>query len=653
MIAKEYRQRVPKPRELESTSIRTSIDTDFPAFLGVWCSNAHLSDTQVSTGDQKSVKECFSVVSYRVLVPFLLCVVGLSGCIYWGIPGMMATNVDGKLAGVTTAGDTETKTNMVPSRELQSATPHTLQNVPVLEVVFESRRPTLSPALSMKLTPRLTTQSLKPTKAPSRRPNKTYRPAPTRIQTTLRPFIQTPTRMPNPTPTSLPGTQRPTIASTRTPTKKPTKSPTRPPTRKPISSITQVPNLMSTSNLSIRPENEKPTLHPTQKPTTARPTHNTTLGPTKKPPTTMSSPQAKPLPTPNLTISSISTEKIRLTIGAYYYPWHGADFHKGSPFLREELSPQQLPFLGKYNDTDPVVIAQHLKWSRQANIRLWVTSWWGPGRREDVTTITKILPHIDLGSHKIALFYETNGRILPPDYSLEVVGPDIVHMCENYFLHPNYYTIDNRPVIFVYVTRKYYQFGVLDDILLLMRNAASEYGYNPYIIGDQVFQSAPKGGYAPFTLLDAVTNYDVRGGMNLPGNYVTQSGVDYFYSKQKDWKTAANLQGCAFVPPAVPGYNDRAIRLAVGLPAVSRRLTAFAEEGSLFRATLRGARALADSKTSYLMMINSFNEWHEDSQIEPVVGGIEASAPLNLTQGLEYKAYGELYLNILKEETLS
>lgn len=42
-----------------------------------------------------------------------------------------------------------------------------------------------------------------------------------------------------------------------------------------------------------------------------------------------------------------------------------------------------------------------------------------------------------------------------------------------------------------------------------------------------------------------------------------------------------------------------------------------------------------------------------DSQIEFFVHGIVTSALLNLTQGLEYDTYGELYLNRLKVQTLS
>jgi glycoprotein endo-alpha-1,2-mannosidase len=341
-------------------------------------------------------------------------------------------------------------------------------------------------------------------------------------------------------------------------------------------------------------------------------------------------------------------------VGAYYYPWYGNDFHKGSPYLRDELSVKQRPVLGQYDDTDPAVIAQHLRWSKQANIQLWVTSWWRPGGREDNTTLNVILPHQDLGSHKIALLYETNGRVREPYYTTELVGPDMVHMCKNYFAHPNYYQIDGRPVIFVYVSRRFSELGMLEEVLLLMRSAAADYGFNPYIIGDQVWRTAPTGDYAPFSQLDAVTNYDVRGGMNLPDgtNYVLQSGVDNYYSEQAKWKAAANAQGCAYVPPAVPGYNDRAIRLAIDKAAVSRRLTPDGEEGSLFRASLKRARSLVDARTDNLMMINSFNEWHEDSQIEPTSGGSETNSPFNLTQGVEYEAYGELYLYILREETM-
>ena len=59
-------------------------------------------------------------------------------------------------------------------------------------------------------------------------------------------------------------------------------------------------------------------------------------------------------------------------VGVYYYPWYGGNFH-GGRYMREHLRPPQLPGLGEYDDRAPEVIAQHLEWSRAANVSLWVS----------------------------------------------------------------------------------------------------------------------------------------------------------------------------------------------------------------------------------------------------------------------------------------
>ena len=51
-----------------------------------------------------------------------------------------------------------------------------------------------------------------------------------------------------------------------------------------------------------------------------------------------------------------------------------------------------------------------------------------------------------------------------------------------------------------------------------------------------------------------------------------------------------------------------------------------------------------------MILVNSFNEWHEDTQSEPVVGH-PSSQPFNFTKGFEYHGYEELYLNILGAAT--
>lgn len=345
-----------------------------------------------------------------------------------------------------------------------------------------------------------------------------------------------------------------------------------------------------------------------------------------------------------------------IMVGAYYYPWYKDDFHRGDGYVRKLLSPPQQPWLGEYDDTNPATISQHLQWSRQANVHLWVSSWWGPGSREDVTLRESILTHPELNDHKVALFYETTGRIKESEgYSTERVAPDLEYVCQEYFDHPNYLRIDGKPVLFVYLTRKLEANGTLETVMGQMRSAAFNAGCNEvYIVGDHAFQGAPETEdvYPPLTILDAVTNYDVYGGMGGEGGYVGRDRVVQYYEEQGKWRSVAQSYNCSFIPAASPGYNDLGVRPEKQNPPLSRRLSATDEQGSLFEVSLQEARQLVDPKALNMLIVNSFNEWHEDTQIEPAIG-TETSQPATLTYDIVYTGYGELYLDILRRETQS
>lgn len=386
---------------------------------------------------------------------------------------------------------------------------------------------------------------------------------------------------------------------------------------------------------------------------------------------------------------TIEDSKTKLMVGAYYYPWWGNDFHQGNPnnpdsYLRRQLiESQQLPQLGEYDDTRPNIIRKHLAWSNQNNIGLWVTSWWGKDRREDLNIKNNILKHRNLKNHKIAIFYETTGRIREQDgYALDNVKTDLEYLCQEYFNHPNYYTMGvdadgnadatsqtRYPAFFVYLTRKLEAEEVLPNAIALMREGARDAGCGEiFIVGDQVFQKPPEDGNGlipevdliPFDLLDAVTNYDVYGSMRgaRNGGYIgTREKVTEYYQEQNVWKAIAKNRSCAFIPGISPGFNDRGVRPEKERIPLSRRLNENAQEGSLFQAALEEARTIVDSSIGNMIMVNSMNEWHEDTQIEPCVAVDKSedstNLPFNLTYGLEYEGYGTLYLKMLKKETKS
>jgi len=360
--------------------------------------------------------------------------------------------------------------------------------------------------------------------------------------------------------------------------------------------------------------------------------------------------------------------KSKAMVAVYYYPWHGNNGFHGRKYLREKLLPSQLPVLGEYNDRDTNVIAQHIEWCSESNIQVWVSSWWGPGSTTDITTLNTILSFQKFQDSgiKLALFYETEGRMGNDFGSFSAIDGDIRYMAKNYFVKSSYLRIDGKPVVVIYLTRVLGSKGTLKKVTTLMREAARSAGTGEiYLIGDHVFLSPPSEGSVAYTelllqlaLLDAVTNYDVYGSSNAAGFHATQSEVDAYYNAQENWLNLARKIGKGFIPAASPGYNDRAVRLEAGHKARSRKLESERNaQGSLFRAMLEQAVALVDDNARNLMLVTSFNEWHEDTQIEPVRIQAPTSKDISSTgalycQNLEYEGYGTLYLDILKDVTM-
>ena len=343
-------------------------------------------------------------------------------------------------------------------------------------------------------------------------------------------------------------------------------------------------------------------------------------------------------------------------VGTYYYPWyHSNNFHVGKPnpkgitTLIYHLDPQMTPQLGWYDQND-ADISQHFKWARYAGINYFVNSYWGSGDPTDQVIRDHMFNNADRGDIKLAVFLEPS--ITPIGNS--ITSADITYqtnyLCDNYFNRSGYFRIDNKPVIFIYVTR-----AMTDPNLTMcistIRTAATSKGYAVYIVGDEVW-GWPNLVSEPNRVaqMDAVTNYDVYG--NLGGSrFVTDSNLNDWQSRNTSWKNFVNSLGKQFIPAVSPGFNDRGVR--EGHQPSSRKLNSESNAfGTLFSGMLDRVTDSVDTKD--LIMVTSWNEWHEDSQIEPV-----APAPAtNLddgggyyTDGLYYNGYGMLYLNILRDKT--
>lgn len=340
-------------------------------------------------------------------------------------------------------------------------------------------------------------------------------------------------------------------------------------------------------------------------------------------------------------------------VGAYYYPWYGPGtgghgFHRT---LRDHLVPKQAPALGHYNNADTEVIAGHIHQSVMANIQFWACSWWGPESYEDKMLKNHILPHASAGELKYAILYESTGRLgsfSNPDYSKLL--PDFTYLSTHYFDQPHYLRIDGRPVVFIYLTRVYFR-DRGDQALADLRAAFPSL----YIVADDVFGLNYKSSYA--AKWDAVTAYDVYGQTMgaLGSTHAALSRLDTILS---DTRAAANSVNVGLIPFACPGFNDRAVRSGHTSAPRYFQDDPQSAEGDFFRSMLRDVVVpQADPLAKNMLILTSFNEWHEDTQIEPTAGESETTAlddsagGTDYTQGARYTDYGHLSIDILRQET--
>jgi hypothetical protein len=344
-------------------------------------------------------------------------------------------------------------------------------------------------------------------------------------------------------------------------------------------------------------------------------------------------------------------------VGAYYYPWYGtfSGGHSWNDTLRAKLVPAQPPALGDYNSRIATTISGQIDESHRGNINFWATSWWGPGSAEDTTFRSFVLANARASELKYAIHYESTGRlgdINNPNFTNLV--PDFRYLAQNYFKNPNYLTFGGRPVVFIYLTRAYFNTQAARDAVANLRQTiSSQYGMNPYLVGDDVFPGQTNASRA--ALWDAITDFDVYGSA-LQSNGSTTAGVSALANQYQAAKLTAQSAGVGFVPAVSPGFNDSAVRS--GHPAAPRYLTDVpgASEGSLFSAELnQAALPNLDPVANNMLMVSTFNEWHEDTQIEPTIAAGATSSDVSghgtFAQGYNYNGYGNLYLDLLKAAT--
>jgi len=287
---------------------------------------------------------------------------------------------------------------------------------------------------------------------------------------------------------------------------------------------------------------------------------------------------------------------------AFYYGWYGNPqvsqrwYHwKNVDTAKKHIDEStHYPALGAYDSHDPKLIETHLREAKQAGLTGFIVSWWARGDFHD-QGMPLILDAAQKQGMKITVYYET----VPPRDKPTVEGAvdDLSYIVEKYANHPAWLRVHKKPVIFVY-GRAVGQVKVEGwENIITAFNARNPAG--AVFIGDQI---SPKAA----GVFDGIHTYN-------PTGLTKGKSVDEIRSWAKttfpEWVRIAGPQGIACIT-IIPGYDD-----SVQPSRQPPRPITDRHNGETYRVMWQEAIAANPD----WIIVTSWNEWHEGSEIEPSV----------------------------------
>lgn len=257
---------------------------------------------------------------------------------------------------------------------------------------------------------------------------------------------------------------------------------------------------------------------------------------------------------------------------AFYYGWYGRqdgptkEWRHWDPQHPEKTS-AHTPTLGQYDSEDPKIVQQQINLAKQAGIDGFVLSWWHGDPHHEA--VLKAL--LDAAGDDFAVSLYLESAATP-----EILRAQVQEILKKYGQHKAWLTAGGKPVLFLY-TRIVHSLKAGG-----LRQALRDTG--GFFIGDEL---------EPDTL-------DVMEGAH---QYVSASVPDRYRQELLDSLMAARLRDKLACATVMPGYDDTHVRTP---GSIDHR-----EDGD-FYSSLWAASRLAD-----WILITSWNEWHEGSEIEP------------------------------------
>ena len=295
---------------------------------------------------------------------------------------------------------------------------------------------------------------------------------------------------------------------------------------------------------------------------------------------------------------------------AFYYPWYGNPigpsgewYHWSGVNQTVILSSTDYPLLGAYDSRDPSVVTAQVLMAREAGIDGFISSWWGPGSFEDqsLPVLLSVAGRLNLS---VAINYETVRTLTEAQMVSE-----LTYAVRQYGSNPAYMRVNGRPVIFIYAA---FALGRDSAFWLGVRKGLEANVGPTYMVGD-----IPNDA-SYVNVFDGYQNYVALNSTVMAQNY------NYWASSMSQGlpgMTFADVLNLVHKGTTVP-YEQKALFYTL-IPGSDRTganrtgngpvLYESRDGGKLYAANWQGAI----SNHAMSVLIVSWNEWHEGSELEP------------------------------------
>lgn len=272
----------------------------------------------------------------------------------------------------------------------------------------------------------------------------------------------------------------------------------------------------------------------------------------------------------------ISLAKIPKMVLAFYYLWYSKENWKSLPLVDQ---PENF-----YSSSDLNTIQRQIKLAKANGIDGFITSWDGVGTYSD-KNFKLFLKQCEKLNFKTAIYYETLNDKGPR--SDEEIFNSLKYMIENYGNHPSFIKVLDKPLIFIWASNEMdiNRWKNIFTRLKVLNLEATFIGMGYDISNLQIFDGLHQ--YGVILIDDLENEYKILS--TIVKNYHLVG------EKQKIW--TATVQ---------PGYDERKIPNRKGL---------FKErsKGKYYEKTWKAAV----NSNPDLIIITSWNEWWENTHIEP------------------------------------